>query len=152
MPGCAMCFSPWVDLSFSGDSAKDFADDDPIVRVAEVSNWGYDYAGNYNINDPLISPLYGDLSGLPSVMIQASTKEVLTSDATRLAGKLEAAGNDVHLQLWPELLHVWQLFWRLVPESDDALKAAGAFIDAHTHLPHDVRKTEERKGNREMGE
>lgn len=145
MPGCTLCFSPWVDLSFCGESAKTNAEFDPIVRIKEVSNWGYDYAGEYEINNPLISPLNGDLSDLPSIMIQASDKEVLTSDATRLAEKLEAVGNDVHLQLWPELLHVWQLFWRMVPEADDALKAAGAFIDAHTHLPHEVRKMEREK-------
>lgn len=143
MPGCALCFSPWVDLSFCGESAETFADFDPIVKVREVSDWGYQYAGEYEISNPFISPLFGDLHGLPDIMIQASDSEVLTSDATRLYDKLKAAGNDAHIQLWPELIHVWQLFWRMVPEADQALKAAGAFINAHTHLPHELRKKEE---------
>ncbi len=138
LPGCAVCFSPWVDLGFKGASASKYAEDDPIVRVKEVTGWGTAYAGSYTVEHPLVSPLYGNLTGLPPVLIQASSREVLTDDATRLASQLEQAGAEVHLQLWPEMMHVWQLFWRMVPEADDALKAAGAFIDAHTHLPREV--------------
>ena len=144
MPACCVCFSPWVDLSFSGESAITQADFDPIVRVQEVTEWGSQYAGTYPIEYPLVSPLFAELHGLPPILIQASDKEVLSDDARRLAVKLQEAQVDVHLQLWPELMHVWQLFWRLVPEADDALKAAGSFIDAHTHLPHDVARREKK--------
>lgn len=138
LPGAGICFSPWVDLTFSGESVEKFDDFDPVVRVKEVSGWGKAYAGEYPIDHPLVSPLYADLAGLPSILIQASDKEVLTDDAVRLSGALDEVDNDVHLQLWPELLHVWQLFWRMVPESDDALKAAGAFVKTHTHLPSEL--------------
>ncbi len=140
LPACCVCFSPWVDLGFSGESATRFADEDPIVKVKEVTNWGTAYAGAFPVTYPLVSPLFADLSHLPPILIQASDCEVLTDDARRLATKLEEAGVEVHLQIWPQMIHVWQLFWRIVPEAEAALTAAGAFINTHTHLPLEFAK------------
>jgi acetyl esterase/lipase len=128
LPRACVCLSPWVDLSFSGESAQRFAEEDPIVSVKEVRNWAHAYAGDYPVGHPMISPLFADLGGLPPVLIQASENEVLSDDALRLAQRLQAAGNPVELQTWAGVLHVWQLFWRLVPEAEEAIEQIGAFI------------------------
>lgn len=128
LPFAAVCMSPWVDLTFSGHSAVAFAKHDPIIIVPQVHRWALAYAGSRELDDPEISPLYADLHGLPPTLIQASNLEVLTDDATRLKDAMEAAGVEVTLQIWEETMHVWQLFWRTVPEAEEAVAAIGAFL------------------------
>jgi acetyl esterase/lipase len=129
MPLACVCFSPWVDLTFSGESAHIQADMDPIVRPQEVGPWGEAYAGTHDITHPMISPLFTtNFQGLAPLLIQASTTEVLTDDARRLAANIEQQGGKVQLELYPELLHVWQLFWRFIPEANEAIQAASHFI------------------------
>lgn len=128
LPAGTVLFSPWVDLSFSGASAQTHATSDPIVHVAEVAGWGQAYAGSYRLTHPMISPLFADLQGLPPVLIQASDSEALTDDARRLHAALQAAGVQSDLSLTPDMLHVWQLFWRYLPEAEQALLAAAAFV------------------------
>ncbi|MCB0855087.1 MAG: alpha/beta hydrolase, partial [Bacteroidetes bacterium] len=112
LPKAAFCLSPWVDLSFSGKSAVKNAQKDPIIPVPKVHYWALAYAGDLPLEHPGPSPLYADLSDLPPILIQASDSEVLTDDAQRLAKKIEEAGGDVTLQIWPGVLHVWQFLWR----------------------------------------
>lgn len=128
LPSACVCLSPWVDLTLSGASVQTFAKADPIVPVPELVDWAKAYAGSYSITHPMLSPLLGDLSGLPPILIQASTREVLTDDAVRLHQKILEAGGDVTLQLYPDMLHVWQIMWRYVPESREALKDIHRFL------------------------
>lgn len=128
LPAGAVLFSPWVDLSFSGQSVQEHQKTDPVVIAQHVKEWATGYAQAFPLNHPMISPLYGDLSGLSPVLIQASDAEVLTDDAMRLARALAAAHTPSHLQLYPGLLHVWQLFWRYVPEANEALEHAATFL------------------------
>ncbi len=79
--------------------------------------------------NPTISPVFGDLSGLPPLLIQASEAEMLIDDCRRYANKASAAGSPVTLQTWPKLVHVWQLFGQ--PESDDALRRIGEYFKQH---------------------
>ena len=129
LPAASVLFSPWVDLTFSGESAETHQIDDPIVIVDHVKEWASSYAHRHSILHPMISPLYADLSGLSPVLIQASDAEVLTDDAVRLARKLASAGTESHLQLYPELLHVWQILWPFLPEAKEALSLAADFIE-----------------------
>ncbi|MDX2247880.1 MAG: alpha/beta hydrolase [Bacteroidia bacterium] len=128
LPFAAVCLSPWVDLTFSGHSAVAFAKHDPIIIVPQVHRWALAYAGKHELEHPEISPLYADLSGLPPTLIQASDQEVLTDDAMRLKDVMEEAGVAVTLQIWKETLHVWQLFWRTVPEAEEAVVAIARFL------------------------
>ncbi|RMG67672.1 MAG: alpha/beta hydrolase [Bacteroidetes bacterium] len=130
LPAGTVLFSPWVDLTFSGDSARTYATTDPIVHVAEVAGWGRAYAGDYRITHPMISPLFADLQDLPPVLIQASDSEALTDDARRLHAKIQAIGGESTLALSPAMLHVWQLFWRYLPEAEQAVLSAAAFLQA----------------------
>lgn len=78
---------------------------------------------------PLISPIFGDLSGLPPLLIQASEAEMLLGDAQRYVNKARAAGVHAELETWPELLHVWHLFAPILPEAQDALERIGGFVE-----------------------
>jgi len=128
LPAGSILFSPWVDLGFTGESVKTHQYSDPIVNASKVKAWGEAYAGEYPLTHPMISPLFGELSGLPPVMIQVSDAEVLTDDSIRLAHAIEMAGGVVHLQVWEGLIHVWQLFWRYIPEAREALEHTIGFI------------------------
>ncbi len=83
------------------------------------------------MDHPLISPLEGELDGFQPILIQVSDCETLTDDATRLATKIKEAGGEVDLQIYPGLVHVWQLFWRLVPEATEAIDCIAQFTQKH---------------------
>jgi len=135
LPAGSVLFSPWVDLTFSGLEVEEHQPYDPVVRAEQVRSWAAAYAKNVPLFHPLVSPLFGDLRGLSPVLIQASDREVLTDDAVRLANALGDAHTETHLQLWPGVLHVWQLFWRYVPESMDALSHAAEFMQKQLAQP-----------------
>ena len=78
--------------------------------------------------DPLASPLYADLSGLPPMLIQVGDAETLLDDSTRLFALLKAAGVSVEFEVWEKMIHVWQLFAPILLEGRDAIDKAGAFI------------------------
>lgn len=86
------------------------------------------FGGGAAPNDPMLSPLLGDLSNLPPILIQASSDEMLYGDAQRYANKARAAGSDVTLQLWPRLVHVFQGFGPELPEAGEALELIAEFI------------------------
>ena len=79
---------------------------------------------------PLASPLYADLTGLPPLLIQVGSAEVLLDDATRLAARAGAADVEVQLEIWPHMPHVWHGFAFQLSEGRDAIGAAGAFVAA----------------------
>jgi acetyl esterase/lipase len=80
-----------------------------------------------NPRDPLAAPLHADLTGLPPLLIHVGDAEVLLDDATRLAAKAEAAGVDVTLEVWPEMVHVWHATVGHCPEGDQAIAAIAAY-------------------------
>lgn len=127
LPAAAMLFSPWVDLTLSGESILRNRSNDKILEAWQLHQIGNDYAGNYPLDHPLVSPLFADMEGLPPLLIQASTGEVLYSDAVRLKEKAEAAGVYVRLQLWKDLIHWWHLFGSFLPEAREAVDQAALF-------------------------
>ncbi len=132
MPGAAVCFSPWVDLEGVGDSMDANAEIDPMVKREGLSFMAETYLDGCDPKAPLAAPLYADLRGLPPMLIQVGTAETLLDDATRLADKARAAGVEVKLDAWEDMIHVWQLFAPMLPEGRRALKQAGEFIQKHT--------------------
>jgi acetyl esterase/lipase len=87
--------------------------------------------GQSDPTHPYVSPLYADLAGLPPLLIQASSTEVLLDDARRVAERAQAAGVSVECEVWPKMPHVWQLWTPFVPEANRALDRAAQFIRAH---------------------
>ncbi len=85
------------------------------------------YLGSRDSRDPLASPLYADLRGLPPMLIQVGTEEILLDDARRLARRAEEAGVEVRLEVEEGMFHVWQFFSPTVPESKEAVERLGGF-------------------------
>ena len=79
--------------------------------------------------NPRISPIFGDLAGLPPVLIQASEAEMMLGDARRYVNKARAAGSIAELETWPEMLHVWHLFGPVLPEAQEAFERIGRFVE-----------------------
>lgn len=137
MPAAAVLFSPMTDLTVTGDSYTTKADVDPNITAAAIRTRVNDYLNGTGIEpaDPLVSPIFADLTGLPPLLVQAGSHEVLLDDATRLATR--AAANDVAvtLDITPGVGHVFQAFSAVLDEGDQALTRAGAFLQAHVQAP-----------------
>lgn len=129
MPACAVCLSPWVDLEGSGATVAPGAVDDPMVTLAGIQGMASAYAAG-QLRAPLASPLHADLAGLPPLLIQVGTREILLDDARRIAAKALAAGVNVTLEEEEGLIHVFQLFPG-VPESEQAVSRIGDFVGRH---------------------
>ncbi|MFJ8141251.1 alpha/beta hydrolase fold domain-containing protein [Streptomyces sp. NPDC096013] len=129
-PASAAVFSPWADLSVSGDSAVGKAAVDASVTAEGLRIRARDYLRDTDPTTPHASPVFADLTGVAPLFIQVGSYEILLDDAVRLAAR--AAAHDVHveLQVWPEVPHVFQAFAALLDEGAAALDAAGAFIRA----------------------
>jgi acetyl esterase/lipase len=127
-PAGVIAFSPWVDLSLSGDSLFSLSARDvllPIERIPEIRDM---YLGDAGARDPAASPVFGRYAGAPPVLIQASDSEILLDDARAMAARLEADGAAVALDIERGVPHVWQLYQGWLPEADDALDRAAAFL------------------------
>jgi phosphinothricin tripeptide acetyl hydrolase len=128
LPAAAVCISPWVDLTGSGASYRDRAERDPIVARDRVMEMARAYLGGADARAPLASPLFADLTGLPPLLVQVGSEEVLHDDAVGLADRARAAGVPATLQIWPEMVHVWHWFLPWLDEAQAAVDTAGAFI------------------------
>lgn len=130
-PTAAAVLSPWADLTQSGRSYETKAALDPALTHKALATRAGDYLAGQDPRSPLASPLFADLRGLPPLLIQAGTYEVLLDDAVRLAAK--AADDDVAvtLQTFPGAPHVFQGFAAILAEGATALDAVAAFIRAH---------------------
>ncbi len=132
LPAALVLLSPWVDLTLAGvsiDSRKthDILLSPDLLRIAAKL-----YTAEHPADDPLISPLFADLSGLPPVLIQAGSKELLLSDAVRLAGALQKAGSEAELQMWDNVMHVWHFTAAYLPEARRAIQSIHTFIRSKT--------------------
>lgn len=129
-PAAAAVFSPWVDLGMSGTSSTTHDAVDPILNRAGALAIAANYGGS-NLEDPAISPLFADLTGLPPLLVQVGTHEILLDDAVRLAARAAAAHVSVTLEVTAEVPHVFQAFAAILDEGRDALRSAGQFLQAH---------------------
>jgi acetyl esterase/lipase len=127
-PASAAVFSPWADLTVSGASATGKADLDPALTPEALRTRAQDYLGERDAAMPLASPVFADLTGLPPLLIQVGSHEILLDDAVRLAARAGQHDVAVELQVWPEVPHVFQGFAALLDDADQALVAAAAFI------------------------
>lgn len=131
LPGAIVCLSPWIDLAVTGGSMRSKAIEDPIVNREMLLGWGKLYLGDHDPCTPLASPLYAELHDLPPLLIQVGSAEVLLDDSTRLAARASAAGVRTTLEVWPDMIHVWQSFAAILPEANQAIERIGEFIRRH---------------------
>jgi acetyl esterase/lipase len=132
MPGCAVVFSPWTDLAITGESVRTNLARDAMLAGNLLQDGAAFYLNGADAKNPLASPLYGDLAGLPPVLIHVGEAEVLRDDSTRFAARATASGVAVTLKIWDGMPHVWQLFQFMLPEARAAMDEAAMFAKANS--------------------
>lgn len=127
LPAGAVALSPWTDLTLTGESYRTKRDVciSPPGMSAVCSKY---YYGDHDPTDPWVSPLYGDLHGLPPIFISVGSYETMLDDSTRLAAKAKAAGVDVRLVIGEKMVHCYPLMAPMFPEATQALDEICAFI------------------------
>jgi len=128
LPAAACLLSPWLDLAATGESMTTRAQKDPWFQPADMPVVAAYYCREDELKNPLVSPVYAELSGLPPLYIQVGEDEILLSDSTRAAEKVRAAGGEVEIEIWPGMWHVFQAFLVQVPESKKAVKKIGSYV------------------------
>ena len=127
LPAAGVCISPWVDLTCSGESYRTKAAADPIVQREGVDQMARAYLGSTPPRTPLASPLFAELGGLPPLLIQVGSDEVLLDDSVQLAERARAAGTDATLEVWDRMIHVWHWFLPMLDEAQSAIDGIGRF-------------------------
>jgi epsilon-lactone hydrolase len=128
LPTAAVLFSPWTDLAATGESIVANSSADALIFGAWVAPMARHYLGATPATNPFVSPVYADLTSLPTLFIQVSDSEVLLDDSRRLVENARKAGVETMLQIWPGVPHGWQIFASFLPEARDALREASDFI------------------------
>ena len=131
LPAAIVCVSPWVDLELTGESLTTRAKVDPVCSLEDSRLHAVQYVGEADPRAPLVSPIHADLNGLPPILIHVGDREILLSDATRLAERAREDGVEVELRIWEGMWHVWHLLAAYVPEGQRAIHEIGAFTRRH---------------------
>ncbi len=128
LPGAAVCLSPWLDLTQSGDSMTARAALDPMVNKQALDRMAAGYLGDQDARTPTASPLFADLSGLPPILIHVGSAETLLDDSVRFAERVRKAGGDVELEVWDDMIHVFHAFAPLLPEATQGIEKIADFL------------------------
>jgi monoterpene epsilon-lactone hydrolase len=135
LPAAGVLMSPWTDLAATGASYTTRADADPIHQRPMILALARNYLGEHgDPRDPLVSPLYADLRGLPPLLFQVGDHETVLDDSTMFADKARDAGVDVELQVWDGMIHVFQMFSAELVEAHQAIASIAKFINRHLHI------------------
>ncbi|EHK0946686.1 alpha/beta hydrolase [Citrobacter farmeri] len=128
LPHSAFLLSPMLDYTLSGGSVTSCAEKDPMIFIEDLRQTVAYYCSDAETSNPLISPLYGDLTGLPPLLIQTGSDELLLDDSTRLAKQATEVGVDVQIEIWNGLWHVFQSSAGKIPEASRAVSRIASFI------------------------
>jgi acetyl esterase/lipase len=131
LPAAAALFSPWTDLAATGESIRTNAARCAMFNGTDIGPSARYYLGSADPRNPLASPFYADLSGLPPLLIHVGADECLRDDSTRLAEKARAAGVSVELKIWSVVPHAWQLAHQILPEARQSLRESSEFLRQH---------------------
>jgi epsilon-lactone hydrolase len=131
LPAAAFVMSPYADLTLAGTTLKTKRDVDPVLSPEALRSRVPDYTAGQDPAVGLISPIFADLSGLPPLIIQAGSHEVLLDDAVRLARQAATADVEVTLDITPQVPHVFQAYYAILDEATAALDRAGQLLSAH---------------------
>jgi monoterpene epsilon-lactone hydrolase len=148
LPAAALVMSPYADLTLGGGTMETGREADPLLSREALQARVADYTAGHDAAVGLISPVFADLSGLPPLIIQAGTHEVLLDDAIRLAQQAVTAEVEVTLDVTPGVPHVFQAYHPILDEAAAALDRAGRFLSAH--LASAERVTGEGKAERRL--
>lgn len=132
LPDAAMVLSPATDLTWGSPSIASKAELDPVLRQERLSGVVKAYIQDRAaVEDPYVSPLFGELTGLPPLLLQTGEAEVLLDDSVRFADKAEQAGVPVRLDTWSDMPHVFQMFAPYLPEASQALRVIAEFVNRY---------------------
>ena len=131
LPAAGVCISAWTDLTQTAESLATNAAADPFLQREALELMATMYLGEQDRRTPLASPMYADLHGLPPLLLQVGSCEILLDDSTKLAGRAKAAGVEATLEVWDDMIHVWPVFASILPEGQQAIEHAGVFIREH---------------------
>lgn len=130
LPAGLIGMSPWTDLTQSGASYQDNYERDPLFgNTRDSLIYNKDYVRDEDTTNPYISPLYGNFTGFPPMLLQVGSYEMLLSDSVLVAEKAKRAGVKVRLSVYEGMFHVFQMAMLLLPESRQAWKEVGRFLD-----------------------
>ena len=130
LPTAAVSLSAWSDMAVTAESLQTRKDVDPMIGEPGLKAMASLYLGGADAKTPLASPVYADLTGLPPLLMQVGDHEIILDDTTRVADRAKAAGVDVTLEVWPEMVHVWQQFAAMLPEGQQAIDRIGEWVQA----------------------
>ena len=133
LPACVVGLSPWVDLT--GEDSYRNSGSCSMFQPSDIAVFARIYFGQASAETPEASPCFGDLGGLPPLLTQVSSTELLLDDALRLHEKARSVGVKSTLSVYPGLPHVWQILFGLIPEARLALEEVASFIFEAWFLP-----------------
>jgi epsilon-lactone hydrolase len=133
LPAAGASISPWADFTASGESRNTNSELGGISSADAVNGPMSIILGEADPRDPLASPIFGDFTRLPPLLIMVGSREPLVSDAEMLADRAKQAAVDVTYEVWDEMDHIWPLFATFLPEGQQAVERIGEFI--RRHLP-----------------
>ncbi|PKN87835.1 MAG: alpha/beta hydrolase [Chloroflexi bacterium HGW-Chloroflexi-8] len=125
LPACAVCISPWVNLSYTCKKSNN--NNDPILNPEILSTYSSYYAGQSDSSNPLISPIFANLQGLPPMLIQVGTNEILLDQVQQFVEKARQAEIEILIDFWQGLFHVFQII-PIIPETKLSLEKIANFI------------------------
>ncbi len=131
MPKALGLISPWLDLTGSGDSIRSNAETEVMLDPDGIQYAANAYRGALAADDPRCSPLFGGQAGLPPVLVQVGSEEILLDDSVRFDARARAEGVQVTLNVWPKMHHVWHFSAMMVPEGRKAIADLAAFMQRH---------------------
>ncbi|MBT3381891.1 MAG: alpha/beta hydrolase [Lentisphaerae bacterium] len=128
LPAAGIALSAFADLTLSGESLRSEAELDPIMSPLCLPDFVALYLGGADARHPYASPVFGDYTGVPPLLLQVGEHEIIRDDSVATATKAEGDGVDVKLQVWPGLFHVFQSHEPLLPEAKEAVADIAAFM------------------------
>lgn len=127
-PSALVAISPWVNLGTESDSYDLLARFDLLTSRDIAAYFAKRYLANKSAREPLASPLFANLEGLPPTLIQVADRECFLGDVVAMHQRLLAAGVESELSVWKEMFHVWHLYWPMLPEAKSAVAGIARFL------------------------
>lgn len=131
LPACAVCFSPWTDLTGGGASIRENDGRCEMFTPENIEDFAAAYLGDASPLEPLASPVYNELDGLPPLLFHVSSTELLLDDSRRVHTTVQLAGGSSRLEIFDGVCHAWQMLYGVIPEARKSLDDAAAFIRRH---------------------
>ena len=128
LPKAAIVLSPFSDLTLTGESIRSVGVQDPIMHPSCLPDFVSRYVSAGDVRNPLASPLFGDYTGIPPLLIQVGEHEIIRSDSLQTADRARVGGVDVTLEVWQGMFHVFQSHEPLLPEAVEAIEHIAAFM------------------------